>query len=57
MWTFNTTSSLIISLNMQTSPTRKLFSLANADQPVDMTHDLYFSEYMYNFTGHNRSTT
>ena len=39
MWTFNTTPSLIISSNTQTSPTRKLFSLANADQPADTTHD------------------
>ena len=39
MWTFNTTSSLIISSNTQTSPTHKLFSLANADQPANMTHD------------------
>ena len=39
MWTFSTTSSLIVSSNMQTSPTRKVFSLANVDQPADMTHD------------------
>ena len=57
MWTLNTTLSVIVSSNMQTSPTRKLFSLANADQPTNMTLDLYFPEYMYNFTGHNRSTT
>ena len=57
MWTLNTTLSVIVSSNMQTSPTRKLFSLANADQPTNMTLDLYFPEYMYNFTGHNQSTT
>ena len=39
MWTFNTTSSLIISSNMQTSPTRKVFSVANADQPAYNLHD------------------
>ena len=42
MWTLNTTLSVILSLNTQTSPTRKVFSLLNADQLADTTHDKYF---------------
>ena len=33
--TFSTTLSLLISSKMQTSPTFKLFSFANVDQPLE----------------------